>query len=645
MAPDPRLPALIGSANEELLNRGIRHAVLIDRLAEGEARKILSFLNDTMFPAITERAFNRLNRIGARGFDADFTTRRHRDMIAALDKIVSTGMGEARNRLAGDLVDIGKAEAAFQVGAIRAASPVPLDLALPPVNQIRHIVAARPFRGAVLGEHFKKLTRATQSRIREAVQVGMTEGVGPAEIVRRLKGLEGLTRHQTASLVRTATNSINGNVREESFAANRDVIKGVQYVAALDTRTTLRCASLDGQVFDIGVGPRPSQHFGCRSTTVPVLKSWKELGINLKEAPPGTRFALNGKVPSTVFYPEWLAQQPFKTKVEALGVRRAQLFDTGRLSIKRMVNNAGRPLSIAAVAALEGDVIAPAPTPKLKTGAQVRKGLNLDDDRSRLKELREQLDLVDRQLNTESEARAVINATRRRAGRTDFVFAKADDPLFAKRRRTLGLLNGHALAVRSKIHDALKVDGPRMSVALTMNTTSAGIRKKAKEAASFLSSITSASRLQRMEIGVRARRGRGRPHQSRGTIFMGSKHRLAVYLHEMGHAMEYLDPQGAGKEAVAFLVQRRGDEPLQSLRQLTRLNYKRNERAWPDEFIDAYMGKQYRAQAGGQPAIAAGLSATEITSMGLELLHEDPLKLIDQDPGMFDWLVNMLRGL
>ncbi len=148
-------------------------------------------------------------------------------------------------------------------------------------------------------------------------------------------------------------NHISSQAREITFAGNEDIIKGVQWVSTLDARTTEICMSLDGQVFSIGEGPRPPAHVGCRSSIIPVLKSWKELGINLKEAPPGTRASMDGQVADTVTYPDWLKDQPASVQDEALGPARAELFRDG-VPIERFVDDRFNPLTLDQIKTREG---------------------------------------------------------------------------------------------------------------------------------------------------------------------------------------------------------------------------------------------------------------------------------------------------
>jgi hypothetical protein len=87
---------------------------------------------------------------------------------------------------------------------------------------------------------------------------------------------------------------------------------------------------LDGQVFDKEESkPTVPIHFGCRCEYVPVLKSWKEMGLEGDELPPGMRSSLDGAVPATMTYQEWLAKQSKQTQEDIMGPARANMFRSG----------------------------------------------------------------------------------------------------------------------------------------------------------------------------------------------------------------------------------------------------------------------------------------------------------------------------
>ena len=73
-----------------------------------------------------------------------------------------------------------------------------------------------------------------------------------------------------------------------------DLITGVRFVCALDERTCLTCLELDGSE----TPPVLPIHEGCRCVTVPITKSWRQLGLDMDEFPDGTRSSDIGQVPA-----------------------------------------------------------------------------------------------------------------------------------------------------------------------------------------------------------------------------------------------------------------------------------------------------------------------------------------------------------
>ena len=146
-------------------------------------------------------------------------------------------------------------------------------------------------------------------------------------------------------------NHVTNQAREELFKDNDDIVEGVKWVATLDSRTSLTCASLDGKVFPIGKGIRPPAHPNCRSTVVAILKDWKSLGLkNLSE---GQRASINGQVPASTTYGEWLKRQPISVQHEVLGVTRTKLFNEGKLEISRFTSDSLKPLNLDQLRTLE----------------------------------------------------------------------------------------------------------------------------------------------------------------------------------------------------------------------------------------------------------------------------------------------------
>jgi len=63
---------------------------------------------------------------------------------------------------------------------------------------------------------------------------------------------------------------------------------------------------------------------------VPVLKSFRELGLDIDEIPEGTRASMDGQVPESLSYSKWLKGQDEKIQNDVLGINRANMFRAGK---------------------------------------------------------------------------------------------------------------------------------------------------------------------------------------------------------------------------------------------------------------------------------------------------------------------------
>lgn len=391
MALDPKdILDATHSVNEEVLDSALRHAHFTQRLTSHEVNEIVGFLNDDVFPDVLTNLRQRLENISQRGFDTGpWTTSRVRNLLGSTNEIMQKGMQVAGNNLRSDLKAIARTEAQWQARSL-AKSTGALNFAFntPTVGQLNSILTSRPYQGKVFTKWWKQLSGSAQDTINRQVGIGLAEGETVDQMVRRVRGTVGArftdgalekVRHNTEATVRTAANHVNTQARELTYEENDDVIKGIQYVATLDGRTTDICMSLDGTIHELGEGPRPPQHYQCRSTTVPVLKSLEELGLPAmkKALPPGTRAtkelrgnlqkSMNGQVPAKQTYGAWLKKQTTAQQNEILGPSRAKLFRSGRVAIDKFVDTRGRTLTLDQLRKKEGlpaeKPVAPSPPP------------------------------------------------------------------------------------------------------------------------------------------------------------------------------------------------------------------------------------------------------------------------------------------
>jgi hypothetical protein len=137
-------------------------------------------------------------------------------------------------------------------------------------------------------------------------------------------------------------------------------------------------------------------------------------------------------------------------------------------------------------------------------------------------------------------------------------------------------------------------------------------------------------------VGVVYSRGRRAKHY-RGDIYINANTSASVVMHEITHATEQQNAEVLAA-SLAFLKARAGSEKLQTLRKLTGLKgYRADEFAYEDEFQSRggshYMGKPY------------GDRATEILTMGIERLHDDPGDFAERDPEYFRFILSTLQKL
>lgn len=344
------------TTNEKLADRTIRHAIFLERLKATQVNKIVRLVN-----ASNKDVFNilekRLANIATRGFDTGtFATQRLRQLAVSTGTLVRAGARNASGVLKKDLQAIALSEADFQIKMFKDIVPLDLSFVTPSGSLLQSIVTKRPFQGKLLKQWFDDFGTNTQKNIITQLNIGLVQGETIPQLVNRLRtagGVADKSRKEVARIVRTAVNHTTTQARELTYEANKDVVKGVQWLSTLDRRTSEICITLDGKVYPVGKGQRPPAHLQCRSTTTPILKSFEELGLPFKEIEPGTRASMNGQVPAKINYKQWLRKQPKNVQNEVLGVGKAKLFRSGKLKLDTLPVD-GRPLTLQQLQVKEG---------------------------------------------------------------------------------------------------------------------------------------------------------------------------------------------------------------------------------------------------------------------------------------------------
>jgi len=350
--------------------------VYLLRYSAGELRRVLKLLS-----AADARLVNQIRarlealslRDAAEIPTPNWTTAR----LIALQEEIRALQKSTRDILAGDLTgslkDLAEYEGAFQLAHLTLDFGVVLSAVAVGPAQLRAAVTSRPFLGRHLKDEIADLATAQRVRVTAAIRQGYVLGETTPQIVRRIRQ-EGLERSYSdvERMVRTAVNATASDARELFYAANSDLIVAVRWVSTLDGRTSAVCRARDGKRYPMGKGPRPPAHPRCRSTTVPILKTWAEMGIDIPEIGPGERPAVRAtvpvskiprgrqaelitRVPGDLSYNDWLKTQPTDFVREVLGPTRAKLYLDGKLPLDRFVDYSGQEYTLAQLRSREAE--------------------------------------------------------------------------------------------------------------------------------------------------------------------------------------------------------------------------------------------------------------------------------------------------
>jgi len=353
------------SANEKLQSLAISQAVDLQHYSNSEVRKMMALLN-RVDADLTARLEAAVSRLTGRSFSAQHMAS-VLTSVRELNREIYTELGET---LKADLSDLAQFELDRQAAGFTAAIPAQVlavhALAVVNIEQVKNIAFSRPFQGRLLSEWLDGIETGVAIKIRDAIRIGMVEGQTTSQIVQRIRGTraegyaDGLlsrSKRDVETIVRSAISHVASTGRDAFYDANADLIKASKWTSTLDGRTTPACRIRDGLQYTpiehkpIGhkvpwlSGPG-RLHMCCRSTSVPVTKSWKELGLDFEEISPGTRASMDGQVPADTTYADWLKGQSAVRQDQILGPTRGKLYRDGKLPMDRFYNDKGRYLTL-----------------------------------------------------------------------------------------------------------------------------------------------------------------------------------------------------------------------------------------------------------------------------------------------------------
>lgn len=344
------------SANDYLLDAGLKHQIYVQRYAGGQVKDLVKYLSDAQAQILRQ----------LEGVTTLEQSRSLNRKLETITKLQTEALEKLSEGLTKNSAEFAEYEADFAVRTLNAAAAA--EVTLPASEQLRALVTQAPMQLAVSGKAGSVAQSLTidqaaarfagdkATEIKRALQRGVVQGATVQSLTRDIVSVTNRHKRQAEALVRTSINHISSEARSAVHRANDDILKGEEYVAVLDGRTTIGCAALDGKILGFDEPPQTPRHWNCRSLRVPVLQDrFQEGGLE------GQRAAVGSDGPKQVSakrtYGGWLKDQSPEFQIQVLGKERAALFRAGKLNLDQFVDSNGNPISLKQLAALDSAAV------------------------------------------------------------------------------------------------------------------------------------------------------------------------------------------------------------------------------------------------------------------------------------------------
>jgi hypothetical protein len=240
---------------------------------------------------------------------------------------------------------------------------------LPTEDYFKAVASQAMIQGSPVESWWSRQAEATRLAFEQQIRQGLASAETNQKIISRIVGsngvggLMGQARYQVSALVQSSVQAVANDARRETFRKNSDIIEGLRQVSTLDSHTSEICiaygtdgADHRGGCWDFEgkpiLGTRlpynggTPRHFGCRSVEVPILKTFKDLGVNIPEGPVGTRASDEGQISRNTTFDEFLKRKGQAYQDEVLGEGKADLWRAGKITLRDLVSGDGKPLTL-----------------------------------------------------------------------------------------------------------------------------------------------------------------------------------------------------------------------------------------------------------------------------------------------------------
>lgn len=313
-------------------------------------------------------------------------------LLRESNDLIASYYGKALVQL--DLFGVGEVEALGVKKALatvieRAApghisSEVRLGLSMPSETYLKKLVSDVLIQGSPAKNWWLRQQQDTQFKVATQIRIGAAQGETNAQIIKRIVGEEAkvvpavaaptakapapeiqpgvpgvmpLAKKNAAAIVQTSMATVSATARRATLELNKDVTNGFMQVSTLDSHTSLTCIAYSGACWNWDYEPINGndlpwnggvpRHWNCRSAEIALMKTLREMGIDMDEPEPGQRASAAGPISAKTSFADFLRMMGPAYQDESLGKGRAELFRAGKLTPRELVDVSGRPLKLS----------------------------------------------------------------------------------------------------------------------------------------------------------------------------------------------------------------------------------------------------------------------------------------------------------
>lgn len=338
-------------ANDEILEATIARTIYLSRYSAGLRKKVLKILKQVesdliaALPSVTTQVRkDRLNK-----------------MLGDSRALIKDGYAEVTALTSSELAALSVDESDWQKLTINDAITVEIMTAMPTEAALVAMTKDTLVQGAVNADWWARQEANLKFQYTNAVRTGMAQSETVGQISKRVMNVMEVSRRDATALVRTSVQTVAIEARDMTMQKNASVIKGKIQISTLDSRTSILCMSRSGAMYTLDNEPiapttqpylQLPAHWQCRSVYSSITKSWKELGLDLDEFAPSTRSSIDGQVPASTTFDEFLTKKGESWQDAQLGKGRADLWRKGKITLSDLVDGNGRELTLTELRAL-----------------------------------------------------------------------------------------------------------------------------------------------------------------------------------------------------------------------------------------------------------------------------------------------------